>query len=308
FKIILQSPNKIESSLLSCFMITEKERPSGFMAFPFKETNELSLEDFHLLGSLGNFVGGSIANVRLIRTVQQHREELKRLTAQLFKSQEIECKRISRELHDETGSSLIGINFNLEAVEKIIKSDDLIMKHLIGNIKRQINHTYQEMRRISHLLHPALLTDLGLEPALDSYMNQIAKQDKLNIDFRMIGFTGRIDPDIETVLYRFSQAALSNTIKYARATVFKLSIIKGYPSIIFIAEDDGIGFEPDKSNLERPSLGLVSMRERAAILGGKFFLRTQKGMGTHIRIEIPIKNSGVPNILKPKILEEIYET
>lgn len=308
FKITLEGMESGQSIILACFLVTENERPSGFMAFPVRETHELCLEDFHLLGSLGNFVGGALANIKLIRTVQKHREELKRLTAQLFHSQEIECKRISRELHDETGSALIGINFNLEAVEKIMPPNDPVMKNLIGNIKRQINHTYQEMRRISHLLHPALLTDLGLEPALDSYMTQIARQSSLDIDFKMIGFTGRIHPDIETVLYRFSQEALSNTVKYAKASFFKLSIIQGFPSIIFIAEDDGIGFDPEKSNPKRPSLGLVSMRERTAILGGKFFLRTEKGNGTRIRIEIPIKEDDSSNLINSQFsFKEFYE-
>jgi len=300
FKITLEHQDNQNPIILACFLITEKDRPSGFMAFPVAETQDLSLEDFNLLGSLGNFLGGSIANIKLIRTVQKHREELKHLTAQLFQSHETECKRIARELHDETGSALIGINFNLEAMEKIIPSDDPVMNDILTNIKQQINHTYNEMRRISHLLHPALLTDLGLEPALDSYLNRIARQSSLNLDFKMVGFTGRLDPDIETVLYRFSQEALSNTIKYSKATFFKLSIIKGYPSIIFIAEDDGIGFDPDEDTHERPSLGLLSMRERTAIRGGKFFLRTGKGKGTRIRIEIPIKNSGFSNLMDSK--------
>ena len=290
FKITLKDSVKSKEVILSCFLITEKEWPSGFIAFPEKETNELSLEDFHLLGSVGNFLGGAIANIKLMKTVQSHREELKHLTAKLFQSQEIECKRIARELHDETGSALIGINFNLKAAEKIISPDNLALNDIIGNIKQQINHTYQEMRRISHLLHPALLTDLGLEAALDAYLSQMDKQSSLKINFKMIGFSGRINPDIETVLYRFSQEALSNTIKYANATVFKLSIIRGYPIIIFIAEDDGIGFNVDDNDYKRPALGLLSMKERTTIMDGRFSLQTKPGKGTRIRIEIPITN------------------
>jgi len=291
FKITLKNSDTTKGVILDCFLITEKEWPSGFLAFPERETNELSLEDFHLLGSVGNFLGGAIANIKLMKTVHNNREELKHLTAKLFRSQEIECKRIARELHDETGSALIGINLNLEAAEKIILPDDLDMKSIIKNIKQQINHTYQEMRRISHLLHPALLTDLGLEPALDAYLNQIGKQSSLKINFKMIGFTGRINPDIETILYRFTQQALSNTIKHAQATLFKLSIIRGYPIIIFIAEDDGIGFDLDDVNHKRPSLGLLSMKERTKIRDGKFSIHTKPGKGTRIRIEIPFKSN-----------------
>lgn len=288
FKVSLDNSEIRDAITLTCFLITEKEKPSGFMAFWIKNDDKLSIEDFHLLGSLGNFVGGAIANINLIKTVQKHRGELKRVTAELFQSQEIECKRISRELHDETGSSLIGINLKLDAVENKIPAYAHETRKLLRHIKGQINHTYLEMRRISHRLHPALLTDLGLEPALDQYISEISEQTQLNIVFKMIGFTGRINPGIETVLYRFSQEALSNTLKYAKANVFKLSIIKGYPSIIFVAEDDGIGFDSDVSFQKRPALGLLSMRERATMQGGTFVLRTAIGQGTRIRIEIPI--------------------
>ncbi|MCF6247550.1 MAG: PAS domain S-box protein [Desulfobacula sp.] len=292
FKVSLDNSKTRKAILLSCFLITEKEKPSGFMAFWIKNDEELSIEDFHLLGSLGNFVGGAIANINLIQTVQKHREELKRVTAKLFQSQEDECKRISRELHDQTGSSLIGINLKLDAVENKIPLDAEATRTLLHQVKGQINHTYLEMRRISHRLHPALLTDLGLEPALDQYISEIAEQTKLDITFKMIGFTGRINPDIETVLYRITQEALSNVLKHSKAKLFKLSIIKGYPSIIFLAEDDGIGFESDMNHPERPALGLLAMRERVMMRGGKFTLRTAIGEGTRIRIEIPLNKEG----------------
>jgi signal transduction histidine kinase len=100
-----------------------------------------------------------------------------------------------------------------------------------------------------------------------------------------------LDLDIESVLYRLTQEALTNTLKYARATRFKLSIIKSFPNIIFLAQDDGIGFDTEKFMENKPTLGLLSMRERAAMLGGKFTLHTSKGAGVRVRIEIPLKES-----------------
>jgi len=307
FKVSLDNSEKRKALTLTCFLITEKEKPSGFMAFWIDREEDLSIEDFHLLGSLGNFVGGAITNINLIKTVQKHREELKGITGKLFESQEAECKRISRELHDETGSSLIGINLKLDAVQKKIPLENKGVKQLLCSVKEQINHTYQEMRRISHRLHPALLTDLGLEPALDQYITDIAEGTDLTITFKMIGFTGRINSDIETVLYRFSQEALSNAIKYARAKTFKLALIKSYPSIIFLAEDDGIGFDLDMDHHDRPALGLLSMRERTTLLGGKFILRTGFGKGTRIRIEIPINTeAALRNECLQNELQESY--
>jgi signal transduction histidine kinase len=105
----------------------------------------------------------------------------------------------------------------------------------------------------------------------------------------MVGFEERLAPHIETILYRISQEAINNTVKHSRANHFRLSLVKSYPNIIFMAEDDGVGFDPEQPDQDRQALGLLGMRERASLAGGKFFLRTAKGKGTRIRIEIPTK-------------------
>jgi len=289
FKAMLKSDNN-KSIQLICFLITAKEKASGFLALNVPQDKDITTgQDFHLLGSLGNFLGGAIENTQLAQTIRRHREELKGLTAKLFHSQETERRRIARELHDEAGQALTGINFALETVEKVaVKEPERIKTH-IQEIRKQINRTYQELRRLSHRLHPALLSDLGLEPALDAYLKNISEHSGLRIDFNMMGFEKRVDPDLESVLYRLSQEALTNTLKHACATQFKLSIIKSYPNIIFFAQDNGIGFDAESFIGTTTTLGLLSMRERAAMLGGKFTLRTSKGAGVCIRVEIPIK-------------------
>jgi PAS domain S-box-containing protein len=292
FMAILKGVDVTNPVQLTCFLITAKEKASGFFAFQVPEDRDLTTgQDFHLLGSLGNFLGGAIENARLNKTLQKHREELKGLTARLFHSQELERRRIARELHDEAGQALTGINFALETIEKGLSPEVGPIVEYIAEIKKQINRTYEEMRRISYSLHPTLLTDLGLEPALESYLTNISKYRHLAIDFKMVGFEERLDPEIETILYRISQEVLTNTLKHAKAKHFIISIIKSYPYIIFLAEDDGIGFDPSEFDENKQALGLLSMRERADMLGGKFLLRTSKEKGTRIRIEIPMKES-----------------
>lgn len=291
FRAVLTDEKESQTQLI-CFLITAKEKASGFLALDVPPERDLAAgQDFHLLGSLGNFLGGAIENNRLAQTIVRHREELKGLTARLFHSQETERRRIARELHDEVGQALTGINFALETIEKIAVNEPDLLRNHVAEIKLQINRTYQEMRRLSHRLHPALLSELGLEPALDTYLNNIAEHSDLRIDFKMTGFGKRMHLDIESVLYRLAQEALINTLKHAHATRFKLSIIKSYPNIIFLAQDDGIGFDHEKPIGDKPTLGLLSMRERAAMLGGNFSLRTSEGTGMQIRIEIPIKES-----------------
>ena len=105
----------------------------------------------------------------------------------------------------------------------------------------------------------------------------------------MVGFDQRLDPDTETVFYRFSQETLTNALRHSGAESFRLSIIKSYPNIIFLAEDDGRGFNSLIIGKDTRSLGLLGMRERASLLGGTFKLRSSPGMGTRIRINVPFE-------------------
>jgi signal transduction histidine kinase len=291
FKASLESEDGAEVVEFLCFLITAKKRASGFIALELAQNRQITDRDHQMLGSLGNFLGSAIDNACLGLTIRHHREELKGLTARLFCSQEEERKRIARELHDEAGQSLMGINFTLETIARDLPPElDRTAERLL-DVKKQINRTYQEMRRISHRLHPALLSDLGLEPALEYCFERISRYSQMRIDFKMVGFEERMEPQIETVLYRISQEAVNNALKHSRAENFKLSIIKSYPNIIFLAEDDGLGFEPEELHVNGHALGLLGMRERASMLGGSFSLRSVRGRGTRIRVEIPIKEN-----------------
>ena len=154
-----------------------------------------------------------------------------------------------------------------------------------------VRRTSSEIRRLSYHLHPTLLSDLGLEPALDLYFKEIKNHTGHNIEFSMVGFDHRLDVDMETVFYRFSQEALTNALKHSGSDNFRLSIIKSYPKIIFRAADDGIGFDTQIIGTDKRNLGLLGMRERTSLLGGTFQLRSKPGEGTRIRIEIPFAES-----------------
>ncbi len=288
FKVTLKAPNQKYCNLI-CYLITRKEMASGFIALEVPPGKHISDEDHRLIGSLSNFLGSAIENSRLLEALRQHRGELKSLTTRLFCSQEEERKRIAQELHDEAGQALTGINFMLETIIKTLTPDQDDLGRTVLDVKKQINQTYQEIRRISHRLHPAILTDLGLEPALESYLSDITRYRQMDIDFKMAGFEKRLDQETETILYRISQEVVTNTIKHSEAEFFKLFIIKSYPHIILLAEDDGVGFDPGALDKRRQALGLLSIRERVASVGGCFTIRSKKGEGTRIRIEIPVK-------------------
>lgn len=273
---------------LSSFLITFKGRAVGFFGLDIPTTRELSPHELHLLGSLGNYLGGAIENTQLMETVRLHRQELSRLTEKLFQTQEEERRRIARELHDEAGQALMGINLGLERLEEEVTSEKGGLRKDIQEIREMVVRTSSEIRRLSYSLHPTLLSDLGLEPALNLYMEEVGNRSAFDVEFRMVGFDQRLDPDTETVLYRFSQETLTNALKHSGGSHFRLSIIKSYPKIIFLAEDDGVGFDGQIRGSDERSLGLLGMRERASLLGGTFQMQGTPGKGTRIRIEIPL--------------------
>jgi len=290
FKVTYTAKGGKKVPWLTCFLITFKGRGVGFFALDLPPHRTLTAHEIHLLGSLSHFLGGGIENARLMKTIRRHRQELRRLTEKLFQTQEEERRRIARELHDEAGQALTAVKLGLDRLEEALPGKYPLLQGQVQEIRKMLLATSSEIRRLSVRLHPTLLSDLGLEPALDLYLKGVTSHSPLLINFRMVGFDRRLDPDIETVLYRFSQEALNNTLKHAQARHFSLSIIKSYPKIIFLAEDDGVGFN-GQIGRGNTCLGLLGMRERTSLLEGNFQLKSRKGEGTKIRIEIPLKES-----------------
>ena len=289
FQVSYRSQSGKRVPWLFCFLITFKGRAVGFFGFDIPNSRILNRHEIHLIGSLGNFLGGAIENTKLMETIRQHRKELSQLTEKLFENQEEERRRIARELHDEAGQSLTAIKLGLDRLEENHSYNDTGLKEEIDEIRLMIKRTSSEIRRLSYHLHPTLLVDLGLEPALNLYFKEIGNHSNLDIEFNMVGFDLRLDPYMETVLYRLCQETLTNALKHSGAETFGLSIIKSYPKIIFQAEDDGIGFDTQIVGKDKRSLGIIGMRERASLLGGTFQLRSSPGRGTRIRIEIPFR-------------------
>ena len=289
FKMRYNAINGSPGPWLACFLITFKGKAVGFFGFRVPPPRKLNQYEIHLLGSLGNFLGGPIENARLMQTVRLHRQELRRLTERLFESQEEERRRIALELHDETGQSLMAVKLGLDRLGENYGAGNTRIQHEINEIRKMITRTSSEIRRLSYNLHPTLLIDLGLEPALNLYFKEIENNSGLKNNFSVVSFDQRLDPETETILYRFSQETLTNTLKHSGAGRFRLSIIKSYPWIVFAAEDNGKGFDDNIIRKDKRSLGLLGMRERCSFVGGKFQLNTVPGKGTRIRINIPHK-------------------
>ena len=245
-----------------------------------------------LLLTLGRELAIAIENAKLYRQVQERevmRGELLRRSVQV---QEEERKRIARELHDGIGQIFTALALGLSGVEETMPRDPALARKQIGNLKDLAVRAISELRQLVADLRPAQLDDLGLVPALHWLADEW--RDRLHMDVRVqiTGQRRRLSPEMETVLFRITQEALTNVAKHAKAqhTVVKLAFHDGQVELVI--EDNGIGVTPEQMNrrqVRHQGWGLAGIQERAALVGGTFDIDSAPGRGTRLTVHIPLR-------------------
>ena len=210
------------------------------------------------------------------------------LSRHLLKAQEEERRRISRELHDDTGQALMVLRFQLEMLAGESANEEQKVKTL--EALELLDRTIEGLRRTIARLSPRVLEELGLIPAIRRQAQLLAKhagiKPRLNLPESLDG----IDHDLEVALYRSVQEALHNVAKHSQAAHCIIRLTSAAGKIMLHIEDDGVGFSPRSSH--QRGFGLKGMRERAAALGGSMRVRSEAGKGTQIRIVLPTANTG----------------
>ncbi|HBX85120.1 MAG: hypothetical protein A2W97_19675 [Bacteroidetes bacterium GWE2_40_63] len=208
-------------------------------------------------------------------------EKTKRITA-LFDGQEFERHRISRDLHDGLAQQLIAIKMMLE---NLISKKELADEVKINELKTQINHSVDELRKISYDLAPAGIMEFSLEIGLENLCRQIQKNVQIQIDFSAYGDFTDLSQRTKIYLYRIVQEALNNVIKHAKASQVLIQLTDTNSNLVLMIEDNGKGFNYDTNNLGLGK-GLFNMRERSILLNGTFDVETFPGKGTNIRVKV----------------------
>ncbi|MGD0016015.1 MAG: sensor histidine kinase [Verrucomicrobiia bacterium] len=230
----------------------------------------------------------------LLEQSRHQQEQLRRLAHKLLSAQEEERKQISRELHDEIAQTLTGINVHLATLnnEATVNAKGLTKK--IARTQRLVEKSVDIVHRFARELRPTVLDDLGLIPALHSFMKEFTKRTGIHIHFTT--FTAarveQLDNAKRTVLYRVAQAALTNTAQHAQASRVNVSIRKLPGAIRMEIKDDGKGFQVERVLFAKryKRLGVLGMRERVEMVGGSFAVESSPGKGTTIRAQIPFGN------------------
>ena len=228
---------------------------------------------------------------RLLEQSHHLQEQLRHLSRQLLAAQEEERKKISRELHDEIAQTLTGINVQLATLKTEATVNTKGLQKKIAHTQRLVEKSVNIVHRFARELRPTVLDDLGLIPALHSFMKIFAKRTGIHIQFTTItaGRIEQLDNATRTVLYRVAQEALTNVARHAQATRVEVNIAKLRNAICLKVKDNGKSFEAQRvlHSKQNTRLGLIGMRERLEMVGGSFGVESAPGKGTTIQAQIP---------------------
>src|SRR6266540_4268341 len=208
------------------------------------------------------------------------RDSLRRVV----EGQEVERRRLARELHDETGQALTSILLGLRAAEDAAGPDEA--RKAVSDLRELVVGTLQDVRRLAVQLRPKALDDFGLAAALERLAQTFAETSGVRVDLEARLGDERLPAEVETTLYRIVQEALTNIVKHAGASTVSILLGRRDGSATLVIEDDGQGFVLDQA---RPDgLGLIGMQERVALHAGRLTIESTPGTGTTLAVEVPL--------------------
>jgi signal transduction histidine kinase len=203
----------------------------------------------------------------------------------VVEGQELERRRLARELHDETGQALTSILLGLKRVEEAKTKEDA--RAAAAELRGEIVKTLQSVRRLAVELRPKALDDFGLVPALERLADAFSGDSGIAIDVQANLDEARLPAEVETALYRIAQEALTNVAKHAGAGHVSVVVTRRDGAVTVVVEDDGRGF--GATGGDGDGLGLVGMKERVGLLGGRLAIESTEGSGTTIVAEVPLR-------------------
>jgi signal transduction histidine kinase len=261
-------------------------RVIGLCAISQAEPGRFTPEHIRLAEGLAAQAATAIQNAQFYAQVEQSRREQQALARRLVEAQEVERRVIARELHDESGQSLTSLLIGLGILEHDPGTPEAVAERL-RELKTVANDVMEGLHRLSANLRPANLDRLGLLPAVRQLATDSQRQNGFRVELMADEMELRLSAETETMLYRVVQEALTNIARHAEATHVGILLKREPEAISVIVEDDGVGFDAEEA-ARSGRLGLLGMRERTEMMGGKFGVESAPGAGTTIFVNLPI--------------------
>ena len=221
----------------------------------------------------------------LLDNLTNDRARVRRLAAQVISAQDEERARVARELHDSTAQMLAALMLQLGVAAK--ESTSPALDERIAMLRDMAAEALEEVRNLSHTIHPRVLDDLGLAAALEWIARQTREQESLDVE--VFADDGQAIPKLPaSVLYRIAQESLRNAVRHAQARRVELWLRRGPGTATLEVVDDGRGFDVKRAEERRPGMGLFSMRERVGLVNGTLSLVSAPGRGTRVVATVPL--------------------
>lgn len=277
--------------------VRAKGRVFGNLYLTEKEgADEFTAEDERLAVALAAQAGVAIENARLYED-ERERAEIERELAEtrvrselrdqtlkaVIRAQEEERRRIARELHDSAGQALASILLGL----KVVAQEESLerARGRVADLRQIVADASKDVRRMVRELRPSMLDDLGLAVAVERYVDDLRTRTGLDVSAGIDLGPERLNPEVETVMYRVAQEALTNIVKHAKASRVDVWLTSLDDRHVLSVADDGLGFDVELS--EAAGLGIRGMRERAELVNGRVEVRSEPGRGTTVTLEVP---------------------
>ena len=240
--------------------------------------------------------GAEQALVRREAALRASYERIRELAGRLINAQEAARADIARDLHDSVGQRLAGVSMDIGSLKRSsVHREDAHTQRMLSKIQGDTREMYEEIRRLSHELHPATLRLLGLATAVKAHCDEVAKRHVVEVNFTGDGDVSRVDPDVAVCLFRIVQESLRNGIVHGGARRLVVSLAAIGEEVELRVTDDGRGFDLEAVRRDGSGLGLVSIEERAHAFGGAVQIVTGPHQGTTIKVRGPAV--GAPDVV-----------
>jgi two-component system sensor histidine kinase UhpB len=237
----------------------------------------------------------AVAIHSMLARLEDDAHTLRALSERALNAQEDERRRIARGLHDDTGQALSTLIIHLEHIESTLPAGNDELRARLASCRDISNRTLEELRKLVYGLRPTMLDDLGLVPAIRWYARSSLEGSGARLHLEETQEIGRLDPRLETALFRIAQEAVNNIVRHAQASEVRITLCLEEGDVCLRVADDGRGFDIDQISqqaLPQRRLGLLGMRERVDLVGGRMRVDSGPGRGTRLEVRVPLAGMG----------------
>lgn len=271
-------------SLIGAPLVVEG-RVIGVIEVVTLQRREFTKNEARLLQLVADRVASAIDRARLLEQILVALKQMEALSRRLIETQEAERRSIARDLHDQVGQDLTALKL---VIQMSLRGSGAARERDLEEARTLADELIARVRDLSLDLRPAMLDDLGLLPALEWYLGRYIARTCVRVKLKHAGRGGRLPPSVETAAFRVVQEALTNVARHAHVSQAVVRLLRSRNRLVAQIEDRGVGFDPTMALASGASCGLSGMHERAALLGGRMTVKSQRGAGTVVTFEVPI--------------------